>query len=300
MTRNVTDAAVLLGAMTGIDPNRPRHRRPEGPRLPGLHAVPRQARPERRPDRRLARGHLRPDHQPRGRRDPRTTRSRRSGAGRDRRRQHADPDRARLRPGVHGAPVRVQDGHRHLPRRPTPTPLPEDAPGPDRLQQRPSGPRRALELGHLRPGPGDRRPRRSRLPGGRAQEATSTAQTGDRRHPRGQPPRRDHRADERAGLGHRPGQRRPRWRLLDLRRILESVRDRRLRRHHRPGRLRRPSAGRRLVHRRTLGRAGAHRLRLRLRAGDPRPGEADVPGPRDRARCGTVNERPAWDSRAGP
>ena len=44
-----------------------------------------------------------------------------------------------------------------------------------------------------------------------------------------------------------------------------------------PGGLRRPAAHRRVVHRPPLGRAGAHRLRLRLRAGDAGPGPADFP-----------------------
>ena len=65
------------------------------------------------------------------------------GPGRDRHRQHADPDRARLRAGVRRAPLRVQGRHRGLPRDVHEASVPEDAPGPDRLQQRASGAGRA-------------------------------------------------------------------------------------------------------------------------------------------------------------
>ena len=54
MTRNVTDAAVLLGAMTGVDPNDPATAAQARQRLPQLHPVPRQERAPRSADRRLA------------------------------------------------------------------------------------------------------------------------------------------------------------------------------------------------------------------------------------------------------
>ena len=65
-------------------------------------------------------------------------------------------------------------------------------------------------------------------------------------------PRRDHRPDERARLGDRPGQRRPRWRLLDVHRLVRPAGGRRLRERDGAGGLRRAAAGRRVVHRRPL------------------------------------------------
>ena len=121
--------------------------------------------------------------------------------------------------------------------------------------------------------------------GGRADPACTAAahagdvdgQGGHRRPHGGQRPRRDHRADQRAGLGDRPGERRPRWRLLEVRRLVEPVGHRRLPRHHRACGLRGSASAGRHVHRRALGRAGADRPRLRVRAGDPRSRPTDVP-----------------------
>ena len=162
MTRNVTDAAVVLGAMTGVD----RHDPATGPagrsRLPRLHEVPRQATRSAAPG--SASGARAPTIPRSARRSTQIINDNDRGArgrGRDRHRQHADPDRARLRPGVHRAAVRVQGRHRGLPRDVHAARVPEDAPGPDRLQQRASGAGRALELGDLRARPGDRRPGRS-------------------------------------------------------------------------------------------------------------------------------------------
>ena len=67
--------------------------------------------------------------------------------------------------------------------------------------------------------------------------------------------------------------------------VVEPVGDHRLRQHHGAGGLRRPAAGRRVVHRRPLGRADADRPRLRLRAGDPRPRPAAVPASTSAAKA---------------
>ena len=96
-------------------------------------------------------------------------------------------------------------------------------------------------------------------------------------------PRRDHRPDEQPSVGHRSCQRRPRWRLLDVHRVVGSAGRRRLPERHGARGLRRAAARRRVVHRRPLGRADAHRPRLRVRAGDARPRAAGV-HPVDRAR----------------
>ena len=120
MARNVTDAAVLLGAMTGIDKrdaataDQAGHARRNYTRFLDKNAL------AGRPDRRLARWHVRQDDQPRDRGDDERHGRDAAGPGRDHRGSGPDPDRARLRPGVRGAPVRVQVGRRVVPRRPTP------------------------------------------------------------------------------------------------------------------------------------------------------------------------------------
>ena len=85
--------------------------------------------------------------------------------------------------------------------------LPEDAPGPDRLRQRSPGARGALEQLRLRPGRGDRRPGRSRLRR-RPRGHDAGDPGGDRCRVGRQRPRRHRRPDEQPGLGDRPGQRR--------------------------------------------------------------------------------------------
>ena len=173
MARNVTDAAVLLGAMTGVDPTT---RRP--PRRP---ATPSPTTPSSStPTRSTARGSA-------------------SGASSASRSTAIAVDRTSPRswtttiaaleaPGatvVDPADIPFGDWARSpssrrccASSRPTSRRyladlhrpgLPEDAPGPDRLQQRPSRARvrRAgveLELAGLRPGAGDRRPRRRTAP----------------------------------------------------------------------------------------------------------------------------------------
>ena len=87
MTRNVTDAAVVLGAMTGVDRSRPGHRRPGRPRVQGLHPVPRRRGARWRPDRRLARRNLRSQREPGGPRDPQRDDRGAPGRGRNRHRQ---------------------------------------------------------------------------------------------------------------------------------------------------------------------------------------------------------------------
>ena len=111
------------------------------------------------------RGHT-PGGKPRGARDRRGRHRRAGGAGRNRDRRRRHPDRRGVRARVRGTALRVQGRHRRLPGDVHRAFVPEDAPGPDRLQQRQSGPRRTLELGRLRVGAGDRRSRRSRVHGG--------------------------------------------------------------------------------------------------------------------------------------
>ncbi len=88
-------------------------------------------------------------------------------------------------------------------------------------------------------------------------------QGGPRRGPRPAPPRRHRRPDRRPRLGHRPGERRPlRGRQLDAGRRV------RLSQRERADGLRLRPAGRALLHRPGLERAGARPARLRVRAGD--------------------------------
>ena len=68
MARNVTDAAVLLGAATGVDPDDPR---PVAGRLHRLHPVPRRRRARGRNDRRLASRHVQRHNRAVRRADPR-------------------------------------------------------------------------------------------------------------------------------------------------------------------------------------------------------------------------------------
>ena len=160
MTRNVTDAAVLLGAMTGVDPDDGGDGRPGGSRLRRLHGVPRRRRARWRPDRRLARGHLRPD---RGR--PREVDAIFDATGRIRWRPsgrrvdpvHQDPHRAPSTSPSSCAPLRVQGPiSRAYLETYTGCQVPEDAPGSDRFQQRSPRARGALELADLRSRSGHR------------------------------------------------------------------------------------------------------------------------------------------------
>ncbi len=115
MARNVTDAAVLLGVMTGVDPDGPGDRDQHRPCLRGLHPVPRQERPPGCPHRRLAPGQLRA--QPGDRRDHGGHDRPPGGTRGDDRRPGRHPDRGRLRARVHRAPVRVQARSRRVSRR---------------------------------------------------------------------------------------------------------------------------------------------------------------------------------------
>ena len=112
-------------------------------------------------------------------------------------------------------------------------------------------------------------------------------------------PRRDHRPDERPGVGHRSGQRRPRRRLLDVHRVVGSAGGRRLPERHGARGLRRAAAGRRVVHRRPLGRADADRPRLRVRAGDPRARPAAVHPDDRRRRVGVAQALVAREAEGG-
>ena len=299
MTRNVTDAADRA--------RRDDRHRPERSRRPPSRPATPSGATRRFLDKHALRGarigvwrdgHLRPDRQPGDRRaherdrrdaqaqgatvvDP-TTGSRSS-------RPTSPSSRRSCASSRTTSPSYLDDVHRRR--------LPEDAPGPDRLQRRPSRASKGPWNSELFVEP-PRRPAAGPIPPARrpAQAATSIAQAAIDDTHGGERPRRDHRPDERPGLGDRSGERRPRRRLLDVRRIVEPVGDRRLPEHHRPGRLRRPAADRRVVHRRPLGRADAHRLRLRLRAGDPRPRPAAVPPHHRRPRL----PRRAAPRRRGP
>ncbi len=88
------------------------------------------------------------------------------------------------------------------------------------------------------------------------------------------PARRDHRPDELPGLADDAGQGR-RIRA----RVLEPVGDLRLPEHHRPGGVRRPAARRRLLHRAAVERAHADRPGLLLGAQHPRAPQAALPRP---------------------
>ena len=136
----------------GHRPQRCRDGRPGRPRVHRLHPVPRPACPRRRPDRRLARGHLRPDRQPRRRSGPEPDDRDPAAQGGDHRRPGADPDRGRVRPGVRGPAVRVQERHRVVSRDLHGGGVSQDPPGPDRLQRGQPRPRGPVELGPVRGG----------------------------------------------------------------------------------------------------------------------------------------------------
>ena len=149
IARNVTDAAVLLGADDRHRPRRSRDGRPGRPRLHRLHAVPRRRRARRAPGSASgARARYDPaigpdvdaimDDDDRGARAP----------GRDDRRPGRHPDRAGVRPEFAALLCEFKTDIATLPARRTPAAgYPEDAPGPDRLQQRPSRARGARGTG---------------------------------------------------------------------------------------------------------------------------------------------------------
>ena len=116
MARNVTDAAVLLGAMTGVDTADPATAEQKG------HAFRDYTKFLDKHALRGARigvwreGTYDPTVSPEVDAILNDDRRRARDAGSDDRRSDADPDRTGLRPGVHGAPVRVQGRHRRLPR----------------------------------------------------------------------------------------------------------------------------------------------------------------------------------------
>ena len=280
MARNVTDAAVLLGAATGVDPNDAATAAQAG------HAFTDYTR-------------FLDDEALKGARigvwragtynqavvgpvvepilDDAIDALEAEGATVDRRDGHRPVgDRRRVR----RAPVRVQDGHRDVPRDLRPRDEPGDRPGlpadprrADRVQPGPSRARRALERPRLRARRGDERARRGVRRDPRGRDAAGPGC--DRRAHGRERPRRDHRAHERAGLAdeRQPGRGRPRRPLRVLRRLVGRGGGVGLRRHHRAGRLHRRPADRHHLHRRPLVGAGADRPRLRLRAGDggPRP-----------------------------
>ena len=150
IARNVTDAAVS-SAQRPASTRTNRDRRSDRPRVHQLHPFPRQQGAQRRPNRRLARRHLRPGVGGLCRRaDPRRHDRRSQGprCDRDRPNRHRPVgDRQR----VPGASVRVQDRHRDVP----PDLRPRYEPGvgpsrtrnarrPDRLRCGPSEPRGTL------------------------------------------------------------------------------------------------------------------------------------------------------------
>ena len=123
MTRNVTDAAVMLGAMTGVDSERSGDRRAGRQRLRRLHPVPRTR--TRSTARASASGGRAPTTRPSA---PKSTRSwtPRStvleAAGRHGRRRHQDPDRGRPTARSSRRCSASSRRHRLVPRRRTPEP----------------------------------------------------------------------------------------------------------------------------------------------------------------------------------
>ena len=115
-----------------------------------------------------------------------------------------------------------------------------------------------------------------------------------------QQPRRDRRSHERAGVAEQRERRRgrPQRPLRVLRRHVDGRGGRRLRRDHGSGGVCRRAPGRDHVHRRPLVRAGADRLRLRLRAGHEGPRAADV-HPDDRRRPLPRRAEPGGDPGPG-
>ena len=278
MARNVTDAAVLLGALTGIDPDDPATagqaghavtdytpflddealegarigvwregtvlaEDPDDPRIAATQAVMADAI------------------------DALTPRARRRRRCRHRHRA------GRCETSSFAAGVRVQDGYRDVPRdvyrRRYPKTLADliafneanpDLEGDEFLEQPDLGGRR-----------GDRRTGRSRMrPHARAASTPAAQAAIDDADGRARS-RRDRRADQRPGVADQPGTRPATTsRCSSARRPRPPSRARRA--SPCPRATRRRAAHRRVVHRRCLGRAGPHRIRLRLRAGDAGPG----------------------------
>ena len=116
MARNVTDAAVVLGAVDGHRPERRRDRRPGRPRVHATTPSSSTSTRSRAPGSASgARARTTRRSAPRSTRSSTTPSTMLKAPGRDRRRPDADPDRARLRARVHRAALRVQERHRVLP-----------------------------------------------------------------------------------------------------------------------------------------------------------------------------------------
>ncbi len=200
MARNVTDAAVVLGALTGIDKTDP--------------ATAAQ------------RGHVTADYTKylkagalKGARLGvwrKGTFGVQPGNGRDHGKDHRQievprgshrrsgqrADRRRLRIGKYSARIRVQTRHRCLPAEEHQSALPEDAGGPDQVRQRPSGAgTEVFRSGDLPRGAGTWIAEGSGLHQG-AQQCTVNRPAFDRRHDGQIQARRDHRADQFPGLDH--------------------------------------------------------------------------------------------------
>jgi Asp-tRNA(Asn)/Glu-tRNA(Gln) amidotransferase A subunit family amidase len=144
---------------------------------------------------------------------------------------------------------------------------------PDRLQREERRPRAAA----LRPGasgrrPEEARPRRQGLPRGAGQQPPLFARRGHRQDPEGREAGRAGRADRRHRLADRLHQRRPLRRQL-----LVAGGGGRLPARDGAGRLCGRPAGRDLLRRHRLDRGGADRHGLRLRAGQPAPPPAGFP-----------------------
>ncbi len=118
MARTVADAAVLLAAMTGVDPRDRATAASSGQRR-GLHGVPQSGRPDGGADRRCAQEVLRlqPGHRSADRAGDR--RHEGTGGG-DRRSGRHSVSRHARRLRVRDPALRVQGGPEHVPRRPRP------------------------------------------------------------------------------------------------------------------------------------------------------------------------------------
>ena len=264
MARNVTDAAVLLGAMTGVDP--------ADPATAGQAATPSPTTPRSstrrargRDDRRSgSEGTVRSGGQPRGRRD------------------HAGHDRHARSPGCDGR--RGHAASRTMSSAPSSTRCCASSRRTSRRISRPTPaagyPKTLADLIAFNKANPDLEAALEQpdLPWNNAIfEAAEDGRprSGLHRSPGGRDPRRAGAARRRARRRFDaiiaptngpawvtdPVERRPRRRLLDLRRVVVGVGDHRLGRHHRSGGLRRRRpADRRDVHRRPVGRAGPHRL----------------------------------------
>ncbi len=205
ITRNVTDAAVVLGAITGVDPND--------------NATSQQT------------GHVHADYTPYLRKNalkgarigvwrkgnfgvsPETdTVMRRRDravevARRNDRRPRQHPHRRRVRARGHRAQLRVQARHRALPADLHGGALPADAVGLDRVRPRTPQPGDALfRPGAIPSGPGQPGDHEPDVHQSKAAGDQHGAQ-GDQRHPAQVQPRRDHRADELPRLDDRSDQR---------------------------------------------------------------------------------------------